>query len=67
MVIYLNRDETEDAIKAYVRDKLLPYGDSRIIHVTQERKVTAKITFGDDIPDNTDPLPGLSEDEMENV
>ena len=64
MIVILNRDEIEDAIKAYVKDKLLPYGDTRDIHVTQERKVTAKVTFGDDKPEMTEPLPGFSDDVM---
>lgn len=64
MIVFLNRDEIEEAIRMYVKDKLLPYGDKREIHVTQERKVTAKVTFGDDKPDRTLALPGLDlEDE----
>ena len=61
MIVILNRDEIEEAIQAYVRDKLLPYGDSRVIHVTQERKVTAKVTFGEEAPDRTEALPGFDD------
>lgn len=64
MIVILNRDEIEEAIQAYVRDKLLPYGDKRPVHVVQERKVTAKVTFGEDIPENTEPFPEFT-DEVE--
>ena len=57
--IILSREDIEMAIEAYVRDKFMAYGDLREVHVVQERKVTASITFGEDKPELTEPLPGL--------
>ena len=68
MIVILNRDEIEEAIQAYVRDKLLPYGDARPIHVTQERKVTAKVTFGEETVEMTEPFPMMMDlDEHEEL
>lgn len=61
MKIILSREDVEEAIKMWVRSEVLPYGDTREIHVVQERKVTANVTFGDEKPDLTQPLPGLEE------
>ena len=63
MRVILDRDDIEEAIVAYIKDKILPYGDTREVHVVQERKVSAKITFGDDLPERTEPLPGLVDEE----
>jgi len=63
MRVILDRDDIEEAIVAYIKDKILPHGDTREVHVVQERKVSAKITFGDDLPERTEPLPGLVDEE----
>ncbi len=61
--IILDRYDIETAIKAYVKDKFLPYGfDEKTIYVTQERVVSAKIMFGEQSPDRTEALPGLDVD-----
>ena len=60
MKIILNRDDIEEAIQAYVRDKFMAYGDKRSVNVVQGTKAMATITLGD----KTAQLPCL-EDETE--
>ena len=59
MKIILNRDDIEEAIEKYVKDKYLPYNDSRELQIVQGSKASAVITFK-----QTEKLPGL-EDEVE--
>ena len=60
MKIILNRDDIEEAIQAYVRDKFMMYGDSRTVNVVQGTKAMATVTLGEKAAQ----LPGL-EDEPE--
>ena len=62
MKMILNRDDIEEAIQAYVKDKFMPYGDKRTINVVQGTKAMATVTLGDKAAQ----LPGL-EDEEEDV
>jgi len=64
MRVILDREDIEEAIVKYIKDKVLPYGDTRKINVVQERRVSAKVTFNEDIAELTEPLPGFSDDVM---
>ena len=64
MRVILDRDDIEEAIIAYVKANILPYGDDKKINVVQERKVSAKVTFGDE---KTPLLPGFEDEEQEEL
>jgi len=57
MKIILNRDDIEEAIEKYIREKFMPYGDDRKINITQGTKAMATVVF----VDSTGPLPGLED------
>lgn len=57
MRIILNRDDIEEAIHAYVKDKFFPYGDKRELSIVQGTKATATITLKQD-----EKLPGFDEE-----
>ena len=54
MKIILDRRDIEEAVEAYVKDKYLPYGDVRELHIVQGSKASAVITFKQE-----EKLPGL--------
>ncbi|MCK5848367.1 MAG: hypothetical protein KAH01_04145 [Caldisericia bacterium] len=62
MKIILNREDIEEAIQAYIRDKFMSYGDDRQVNVTQGTKAMATVTLGE----KSAQLPGL-EDEDEHT
>jgi len=59
MKIVLNRDDIEEAIEKYIKEKYLPYGDTRKLSIVQGTKASAVITF---IQPNA--LPGLEDTKM---
>ena len=60
MKIVLNRDDIEEAINAYVKDKFMPYNDPRELVIVQGTKASAVVTFKQEAQ-----LPGLEDDLVE--
>jgi len=62
MKIVLNREDIEEAVEAYIKDKYLPYGDTRELNIVQGSKASAVVTF---VQENK--LPGLDKVETEDI
>ena len=56
MKIVLNRDDIEEAINNFVKDKFMPYGDPRELVIVQGTKASAVVTFKQEAQ-----LPGLED------
>ena len=56
MVVELNREDLELAIKMYVEDKILSYGNKEnyTMKITQGKVATAKVVLTEVVPDITE-------------